>query len=421
MEKIFFAFLLVISFSVSAQSITYKTTVLDSIIIENKTLVPSHYFSLVLHMNSKYIFYLNRRTQTVAQYSSTGTFIENIKFGSTPKEQKKFPSIHGIRADEKYLHILTIPGTYYQYDLEKKKITNSVQATKKYDKLKLIRYTSLTVFDIYRNFIYDTELKKYVFPLLSEYVFYPKKLKKLLKKGVSTVPNALSTLAVVNEKGEIDYLFPMLKSPYSLYVKYFLFHLHPTFAYNAQKKLYYFSSERNQDILAVNLKDYSNFSFGEKVKSIKFVPPKDTSLAMFDSLMAMSKNLYLVKKMQENGGFWSMRYDPHYNVLFRSYTIVNPEYNKLYDEHMSKVSWNQCGVPKVQFTWVGEKYKLFTQVYSPEGKYLGTTEYKNQYSPLTKVVLYQEGNTYWIRGPITYGKWTIYKVKMDLEVESLEK
>ena len=410
--------LFISSVNIFSQNISYKTTIIDSIILKENAINKGGFINSTLQMNSKNIFYYNKIYQKIYKYTISGTLIDSIVLENISK-RKLF--VYGISANENNLDLLSGSGIYYRYNLENNAISKITKAEWKYKKMKVYPW-GFWAYNINKNFIHDIELKKFVFAHATEYqINKGKSMRKLLKKDEFSVSNALSLVGVVNEQGNREFMFPMLESPYSFYMKFFTLHLHPTFAYNAQKKLYYFSTARNHDILAVNLMDYSHFSFGEKVKSIKFVPPKDTSSSAFDSLMTMNKNLYLVEKMQRGGRFWGLRYDSHYTYLFRTYSLDNAEYRKLYDEHMSKVSWNQCGLPKLPFKWLGEKYKLYTQVYTPEGKYLGTIKDHERYTPLMDDVIYQEGNTYWVRGPIKNGKWTIYKMKMDLEVESLEK
>ena len=422
MHKQIVFFFLIVSWYISfSQNIAYKTTTVDSIIIENKNLNSpgKFYYTLVGNSNSFYL-YFRSFPEFIYQYDISGKLKEKIKiYDEKPSKSPTKYRPTGIALDNLSLHLLAFNAKiYYQYDFDQKKIIKKIKTSKKYEKTKLQLSTFHSLFDIFKNFTYDTALKKFVVPIGTD-IMYSGILRQKPEKVND--PHALASIAVFNEKGKVEHLLPYLGAPYSFNYKFFPSNLYLHKAYNPKTKVYYYTSRYNNDIVAVNLKDYSHFSFGHKVDTVKFIPPEDTSLALLDSFLLEVNNQYLKAKIQQNM-FAGIRYDSHYNLLFQTYIVTNPEYRKKHLEILSKIpSWKTCGTVVPPVKWEGKIRHYFTQVYTPEGKYLGTVKDHERYTPLRDDVLYQEGNTYWVRGPIKNGKWTIYKMKMALEVESLEK
>ena len=412
--NLFLSLLLFLFTSVFSQN--YQCVTIDSLVIDNVELTYPSPFYHTISMDSNAIYIRPHfKSDFIYVYNHEGVQLEQIKI-SDEKPSKSLIKMHivGINSSGKYLNLLSTNGWFYQYDLEDEKLVKELKSSNKFNNTKFQFSTHLYHFESFKNFVYDSELKKYVFPFITKYAFglnYGK------HPEIAEKPNMLASFGVFDEKGKPEFLFPYLGPPFDFYQKFLPSRIYLHKAYNPKTKIYYYTSRYNNDILAVNLKDYSHFSFGHKVDTVKFIPPEDTSISAFDSLRDEQLNFYLLTKIQQNM-FAGIRYDSHYNLLFQTYIVTDPEYRKKELEILSKVpSWKTCGTVVPPVKWEGKIRHYFTQVYTPEGKYLGTIKDHERYTPLMDDVIYQEGNTYWVRGPIKNGKWTIYKMKMDLEVE----
>ena len=402
MKKYFlFGLLFLLVYSAFSQKIFYKTTVLDSLEIHYTGFFPSleKVYSIKKHENKFLV--LDVHKQNYLEFDSKGKELKRINF---EEKQKVYVVAMNIWDDK----ILFIDGKDNLWQLNNEKINKLVSVKKKFGKQNFYEYSFYNNYSIAQSFVVDDYRHLYVIAVHDRSLV--ENYENLGEKEYE-----LSSFAFLNEKGKIFALAPNLSSPYHFLKKYLPFDLQLYSAYNQKKGVFYYTSSLNHDIKSLDSTGSQLYSFGQAAENVTFKPIVDSS---YENIKEFS--IDLVKQYEHfQDNYFNLRFDPHYNVLFRSYIKTSKAYKEKFKNALQKVP-KACGIPVTKLG-IDELPETHTQIYTPEGKYIGTIKDHERYTPLLQNVIHQEGNIYWIRGPITYGKWTIYKVKMDLEVESLEK